>query len=63
MVVHEPPRLRGLSLPDGLQASKRLGSRTIQSFHRSRLATRRAISAGASSGIGNTELELISPST
>jgi hypothetical protein len=30
---------------------------------RSRSATRRAISAGASSGIGNTELTLISPST
>ena len=37
--------------------------RTIQSFDRSRSATRRAISAGASSGIGNTELTLISPST
>jgi hypothetical protein len=36
---------------------------TIQSFDRSRSATRRAISAGASSGIGNTELTLISPST
>src|ERR1043165_4140918 len=30
---------------------------------RRRSATRRAISAGASSGIGNTELTLISPST
>ena len=38
-------------------------SRTFQSFDRSRSATRRAISAGASSGIGNTELTLISPST
>src|SRR6478735_334213 len=37
--------------------------RAIQSFDRSRSATRRAISAGASSGIGNTELALISPST
>ena len=36
---------------------------TIQSFDRSRSATRRAISADASSGIGNTELTLISPST
>ena len=36
---------------------------TIQSFDRSRSATPRAISAGASSGIGNTELTLISPST
>ena len=39
-----------------------------QSGHRqnsdsNRLATRRAISAGASSGIGNIELTLISPST
>src|SRR5262249_39699295 len=32
-------------------------------FARSRSATRRVISAGASSGIGNTELTLISPST
>ena len=31
--------------------------------YRNRSATRRAISAGASSGIGNTELTLISPST
>ena len=36
---------------------------TIQSFDRCRSATRRAISADASSGIGNTELTLISPST
>ena len=36
---------------------------SVQSFDRSRSATRRAISAGASSGIGNTELTLISPST
>jgi hypothetical protein len=35
----------------------------IQRFDRSRSATRRAISAGASAGIGNTELTLISPST
>lgn len=35
----------------------------IQRFDCSRSATRRAISAGASSGIGNTELTLISPST
>src|ERR1700758_3267307 len=34
-----------------------------RSFDRSRSATRRAISADASSGIGNTELTLISPST
>ena len=40
-----------------------VSSRTIQSFDRSRSTTRRAISAGASSGIGNTELTLISPST
>ena len=33
-----------------------VSSRTIQSFDRSRSATRRAISAGASSGIGNTAL-------
>jgi hypothetical protein len=38
-------------------------TRTIQSFDRSRSATRWAISADASSGIGNTELTLISPST
>jgi len=37
--------------------------RTIQRFDRSRSATRRAIAADASSGIGNTELTLISPST
>jgi hypothetical protein len=36
---------------------------TIQSFDCSRSATRRAISADASSGIGKTELTLISPST
>jgi len=36
---------------------------TIQRFDRSRSATRRAISAVASAGIGNTELTLISPST
>ena len=35
----------------------------IQCFDRSRSATRRAISAGASRGMGNTELTLISPST
>jgi hypothetical protein len=35
----------------------------IQSFNCSRSATRRAISADASSGIGKTELTLISPST
>src|SRR5215831_6672811 len=34
-----------------------------QSFDCSRSATRRAISADASSGIGKTELTLISPST
>lgn len=38
-----------------------LGS--IRAFDRSRSATRRAISPDASSGIGNTELTLISPST
>src|SRR5262249_10563114 len=38
-------------------------SRTIEGFDRSRSATRRAISADASTGIGNTELTLISPST
>lgn len=41
----------------------RVSPRTIQSIDRSRSATRRAISADASSGIGNTELTLISPST
>jgi hypothetical protein len=40
-----------------------VASGTVQSFDRSRSATRRAISADASSGIGNTELTLISPST
>jgi len=35
----------------------------FRAFDRSRSATRRAISADASSGIGKTELTLISPST
>lgn len=38
-------------------------SRNAQRFHRSRSATWPAISAGAPSGIGNTELTLISPNT
>ena len=38
-------------------------SRPIQNFSRSLSATRLAIHAGASSGIGKTELTLISPST
>jgi hypothetical protein len=46
-----------------LQMSAFDPKRTCQSFDLSRSATRRAISAGASSGIGNTELTLISPST
>jgi hypothetical protein len=41
----------------------KVSPRTIQSIDRSRSATRRAISADASSGIGNTELTLISQST
>ena len=40
-----------------------ISSSIIQSSDRNRAATRRAISADASSGIGNTELTLISPST
>ena len=60
--VFRPTPSAGSSLR-ALVGSPSWGSRTIQSFDRSRSATRRAISAGASSGIGNTELTLISPST
>src|ERR1051326_7567342 len=62
--------LVSFSIPKFAQKSRQMlanfGIGTLaspQSFDRSRSATRRAISVGASSGIGNTELTLISPST
>jgi hypothetical protein len=50
--VNDPPTRDGYTVPT-----------VFYSFDCSRSTTRRAISADAASGIGNTELTLISPST